>query len=149
MVRNSRNYLSLTTKMEKQWFSFDKSCNWELNELIHVKTLHANCLHIISYQWICCCSLSSSSISPWFYHEIYCHSVYASIKHIDTYMYVHTHIYMCTQHTHTELWRREMAYFFLAYDFQPLPTPSVTIAMHSDTQCRNQITEHLWFSHHS
>lgn len=27
-----------------------------------------------------------------------------------------------------------MTYFFLAYDFQPLPTPSVTIAMHSDTE---------------
>lgn len=38
---------------------------------------------------------------------------------------------MCT---HTELWREEMTYFFLAYDFQPLPPLPVTIAMHSDTE---------------
>ena len=48
-------------------------------------------------------------------------------------MYVYTHIYVHT-YTHTELWRREMTYFCLVYDFQPLPTPSVIIAMHSDTE---------------
>lgn len=42
---------------------------------------------------------------------------------------MYTHIYICA-HIHTyRAWRREMTYFFLAYDFQPLPTPSVTIAI--------------------